>query len=413
MTINHPDRMSAPVRRHLPLVALLALLLVSALLLPSTVSANGGPNYVIEEGETHEGDLYHFSATVEIHGTQTGDLTAFCQRLEVTGTVDGDVNVWAQSIKLGGTVTESARVFCQSVEVTGTVEGDLVAFCADVEIAPGAHIIGDLTAGGARVAIHGTVEGSLEATGGEVILSGVIGEDAEIEADVVEIEPGASIVGDLNYKSRTELDPEETDAIGGEISYLTKAREEHYSSDDGGSGFMMSLGCMLVMLLIGLATLAVVPSPTTGTIVSTLKSDGLRSAGVGFITFIVVPVASLLVCILLITIPLVAIELMLFGLLVYLAKLPVAIMVGRLILERFGRGGASSYLELTIGIPVLYLVFAIPVIGWLAWWAVMFTGLGAIVLVIWEARQARISAGPVPPAPPVPTGAQPGAATAS
>jgi hypothetical protein len=56
-------------------------------------------------------------------------------------------------------------------------------------------------------------------------------------------------------------------------------------------------------------------------------------------------------------------------------------------------------------VPILYLVFKIPVIGMLALFATVFTGFGAIVVTIWTARQARRTQGPpqmpMPPAVPV------------
>ena len=111
-----------------------------------------------------------------------------------------------------------------------------------------------------------------------------------------------------------------------------------------------------------------------------MGQDALRSAGVGFITLVVVPVAAAFACILVITIPLVVIAGLLFAVVVYLAKAPVAIFVGELILRRLGSANRSPYLALTIGIPALYLLFAIPFLGKIAWFATTFIGLGAIVL---------------------------------
>jgi hypothetical protein len=147
-------------------------------------------------------------------------------------------------------------------------------------------------------------------------------------------------------------------------------------------------------------------SKQTPAIVARVGGDGLRSAGIGFITFVVVPVAGLLACVLIVTIPLVFIAGMVFGLLVYLAKVPVAIWVGDWILARLGRPQRSPYPGFLIGITTLYLAFQIPYLGSLAWWASLFVGLGAIVLYISDQRQQRRSPGdaaPVaPPAPPAP-----------
>ena len=96
-------------------------------------------------------------------------------------------------------------------------------------------------------------------------------------------------------------------------------------------------------MTVGPAALALFIRQVPG-IVSLVGGDGLRCAGFGFITFVVVPVAGLLACVLVITIPIVLIALMFFGLVVYLAKVPVAIWLGDQILARFGRTGRSNWL---------------------------------------------------------------------
>ena len=64
----------------------------------------------------------------------------------------------------------------------------------------------------------------------------------------------------------------------------------------------------------------------------------------------------------------------------------------------------SPFLALAIGVPVLYVVFAIPILGKIALFATLFTGFGAIVIGIWAARQARRArpAGTEPPLAPMP-----------
>ncbi|MFQ5877442.1 MAG: polymer-forming cytoskeletal protein [Acidobacteriota bacterium] len=372
------------------------LLLEAAAAAAPPASAGGGSSsgalYVIEEGETHEGDLYLFSAVVKIRGTLDGDLVVGCQRLEVTGVVTGDVWAGAESVVLDGTIRNGVRVGCRSLRVNGLIEGDLIAGCETVRIGPEAHITGDLEAGGRRIEIGGTVDGSVDATGGEVVLEGSVGESAEIEADIVTIDPQARIAGDLDYKSRNRLDRETIGRVGGDIVYLPAERKRAVST-----GVVVGwLFCMLTLLVIGLALTALTPALTERTI-SMVRKDGLRSAGIGFITLIVVPVASLIACVLIVTIPLAILALLIFVIVALLVHLYVAIWLGRSILERAGRAGASLYLALVVGVPVLYVVFAIPVLGTIVEFAATFVGLGALVLAVYEIRQARSSAGSPPP----------------
>jgi cytoskeletal protein CcmA (bactofilin family) len=361
--------------------------------------ADSKASYVVEEGATREGDLYLLSRSVDIRGTLDGELSVIVQRIDVSGTVTGNVNAAAQHVELSGTIQDSVRVFAESIRVSGTIDGDLVACGASVIVQEGAVIAGNVSAAGARVVIRGIVEQDVDATGGEVTIDGAIGGDATLEADIVEISPASRIGGDLDYTSRNRLDLDDHEIIGGDIQYTHDAHEPPVTT----GGLFSWIFWMLTALIIGLASIAILPKRMAA-IVGKVGQDGLRSAGVGFITAIVVPVASLILCVLIITIPLVLIAILVFLILLYLARIPVAIWLGDLILRRVGRSGASPYLALTVGIPVLYLLFAIPFLGKIACFATVFIGFGAMVLCAWEAHQARPRAGSTSPASPPPGG---------
>jgi cytoskeletal protein CcmA (bactofilin family) len=340
--------------------------------------------YYLAPGATNKGDLYFFSDSVHIAGTQDGDLTVFARELEIPGTVTGDINASVQTADLGGTMGDAVRVVCQDLQVTGTIKGDLIAMCAKVVVDRSAHISGDVTAVGANIEVRGDIDGSLEATGGEVVFSGKTGGDAKLKADVVQVDPGAHVGGDLDYSSRERVDFDIDKLVKGKVNYsLTKPKpvvSRH--------GFMTWFFLMSTGLLLGLAAVSIFRQSAIDT-AATVRADGLKSAGIGFITAIVVPVAALISCILIITIPAAILVLLGYLALIYLAQVPVAVCLGGLILKRVSGTASSPFLALAMGVPVLYLLFAIPFIGKIAIFATVFTGLGAIVVTAWNARQAR------------------------
>jgi cytoskeletal protein CcmA (bactofilin family) len=361
---------------------------------PSTATKH----YYLAPDETHKGDLYFMSESVEVAGRQQGDLTVFARELTLTGTVTGDINAWVQSADLSGTMGDAVRVFCQDVKVSGHIDGDLITMCAHVVVERDAHITGDLDAKGAHVEVRGTVDGDVDATGGEVIFSGKSGGDVKLKADVVQIDPGAKIDGSLEYASRERLDVDTARIVKGEVTYAPEKPKHR------GHGLHFAWWFFMVTtLLSGLGMLALFRR-SAPSIVGTVRTDGLRSAGVGFITAIVVPVAAIISCILIITIPAAALVVILWAILLYLSQVPVAVLLGESILRRIGRAAPSPFLALVIGVPVLYIVFAIPILGKIAIFATLFTGFGAIVIGIWAARQARRAgpAGAEPPLAPMP-----------
>ena len=100
---------------------LVFVLLISAILIPSTVSASGfrddkvifGGNFTLDSGETLHGDLVVFGGNVI---------------LETSSTVNGD------TVVMGGNATSN-----------GTINGNLVALGGIVELQEEARVIGDLT----------------------------------------------------------------------------------------------------------------------------------------------------------------------------------------------------------------------------------------------------------------------------
>jgi len=359
----------------------------------------GNPTFTLESGSTNVGDLYLFKESVVIRGVQKGDLIVFGRELEVTGTVTGDTLATVGSAVLGGKMGDSVRAFCQSVRVTGDIDGDLVAAGESIVVEKGAHITGDVSAKGASIEVDGQVDGDVDATGGEVHLLGKVGGSATLKGDVVEVDPKAKVAGDLNYTARNRIEAPDKAVVHGEVNYTPEQHISHVSRGGVAKWFVWTA----TALLVGLVSLAMFKR-TAPDIIAAVRNDGLRSAGIGFITAIVLPVALLISCILIITIPAVALAFVAYAMLLYLAQVPVAAFVGDWVLRRLGRE-ASPFAAVAVGVPILYLIFKIPVIGTLALFATLFTGFGAIVVTIWTARQARRTQGPpqmpMPPAVPV------------
>jgi cytoskeletal protein CcmA (bactofilin family) len=291
---------------------------------------------------------------------------------------------------------DAVRVTCNSVTVTGEIDGDLIALCGTVLIEKEAHITGSVDAKGANVEVHGIVDGDLDATSGEIALSGKVGGDATLKADVINVDPGARIDGDLEYTSRDRVDFNKDNVVHGEVSYTPEKKHPPVSRH----GFMKWFFFTATAFLASLGALAIFRKSAPA-IVASVGGDALRSAGIGFITAIVVPVAAALSCILIITIPAVILVLLAYCLLLYLAQAPVALWLGEQVLRRMNRSTASPFVALSVGTPLMYAVFSIPYLGKLALFAVIFTGFGAIVITIWTARQVR-RGGAVPAAPGMP-----------
>jgi hypothetical protein len=100
----------------------------------------------------------------------------------------------------------------------------------------------------------------------------------------------------------------------------------------------------------------------------------------GFATFLIVPILSVVAMVTLVGFPIGLIAALLFLVTLYVAKLPVAAWAGGRLLALAGRPNASPYAAMSIGILLLYALFATPYLGWRFWLIATWLGVGALIL---------------------------------
>jgi len=351
----------------------------------------------IRAGETHDGDIYRFAPSVNIEGTQDGDLYAWAPSVRISGVVTGDVFAAGSQLDITGQVHKSVRAAGANVIIDGIVDGNVLVTGGSLVLGSKAHVKGNVSAFAGQLTHHGVVDGSLSFTGGTAILGGKVLEDAELIADAIQVEPGARIEGDISYSTRKRMDDELRAIAGGEVSFdetpsRKKAEKEERESSLRPSTFGVGkwIAFYVASLLFGCAMLALFRDHEPK-VTETIRTDALRSAGVGFVS-ILVTIAVILSSILLITIPFVVVYLLAYLVAVYLAKIPVAVWLGRTALGAVHRPG-GPYLALAVGLAILYLIFMLPfLIGVLAQGAAALLGLGAMTTTYLAHRQMRKAA---------------------
>ena len=360
--------------RKSPLWLTLVVTLVAGPVPAGAQQFGAGPSVRVPSGETRQGDLYAAGESVEIVGRLDGDLVAAAQRIQTTGPIDGDLFAAGRTVDIRGPVGDSVRVAAEQLTVAATIDGDLVAAVNRLNVFDGARITGGVLAAGAFVQIDGTVDGDVRAGGGEVVIGGTVGGSANLRADRITLTPGARIDGDLDYQARTPLSPEETARVGGIVRFDERV-------DDGitsGSVLFWSWQTAAA-LLSGLLAVALFRRPVRQ-LVSAIAGETTVGTLLGFAAFLIVPAASVLAMVTLVGLPVGLATVLLFVMALYVAKLPVAVWAGGRLLAVAGRPDASPYAAMAVGILVLYVLFAIPYLGWLFWLIVTWLGLGAMVL---------------------------------
>lgn len=342
--------------------------------------AEAGLEVTVPSGEVREGDFYAAAEVVRIDGRLAGDLVALGQRVLVDGEVDGDVLAAGRAIDLRGPVGDATRVAGDQLTVSSTIDGDLVAAGNRLQLLDGAVVRGRLMAAGSIVEVAGTVEEDLRVAAGEIIVRGTVRGDARVMADRLELAPGARIDGNLDYRTRTPLSAEEAARVGGAVRHREPVDEDLDRSWVGRVFRSWFWGWQLgSALLVGLLAVALFPR-VVQQLVSAIAGDTTLGALLGFGAFLIVPIAAVIVMLTLVGVPIGIIVTLLFGVALYLAKLPAAAWAGERLLANAGRPDASPYAAMAIGVLVLYLLFAVPWLGGLCWLAATWLGLGAMVL---------------------------------
>jgi len=347
----------------------------------------------VREGETSSGDLYVWTRNADIAGLHDGDLLGGGESLLISGEVNGDIFFFGNRVEITeqGKVRDSVRCWTYISNFNGEIEGDLVAGAYQLTIHSRAHITGNVHIFAGVANIEGTIDGELNFTGGQITVGGTIGKDANIEADAIGLLSDARIGGDLNYNSRHELDQDLAEIVAGQVNFeetvdKPKKREPLF--------FARLLWWWYVgsALLVGLLAVALFRRAAQATIAS-IGTDRFLVPLVGLGISLVVPAASVLALVLVVSLPLGVISLLLFLVALYVAKVPVAIWLGELVLRQFGQTSPSPFFALALGILPLYLLFEIPYLGNLLWLGTIWLGLGAMVLAVRHYVQERSTPG--------------------
>jgi cytoskeletal protein CcmA (bactofilin family) len=340
-----------------------------------------GREVTIPATETVQGDLIASGGTVRVDGRIDGDLVASGGQVTVAGTVTGDLLAAAGNTTISGEVDGDARIATGQATLgrQARVGEDLLLGAGQATIDPGARVGGDLIFGAGRMTMDGAVAGSVLGSTGNYTNGGSVAGNERVN------------VGQPQEQRQPTLADRTVDTLRRYVS----------------------------VLVVGVLGLWLLPRLVRGA-ADAARGRPLVSLGVGVLGFIGVVVA--LVLLILVTV-LVAILLGLLGLasltgvtvfggllvaaaivflfvlaVVFAAPATVGLALGRLLV----RGDDRSFLgwlgALALGVLVLVLVAAIPVVGGWLEALVVLVGLGALLLMARPGRRqpAEPSARPRP-----------------
>jgi cytoskeletal protein CcmA (bactofilin family) len=352
-----------------------------------------GESVTVSSGEVVNDDLYIAGGDIVIDGTLNGDIFAIGRSITVNGRVDGGVSFGGQTATINGEITNGLRFGGQSIVVNGRIGRDLVVGCSQLSVLSTGQIDGDLVFGAATVQVSGSIGDSILGAGSEVTLSNGVGGDITLNAERLTITSTANIDGNIKYTSLNEASIQSGAIISGEMSHFIPERPDRGKIDNGiiagiaGIAVLWRILSYLMIFVIGLILILIAKKRLT-LMQSVVQKNPWQTLGWGALILIATPIAAIIIMITVIGLPLGIISLLLWGIALYLSQIPVALLLGRLILRQNRKLDSTGIVigALALGLLVLIILRLIPIIGWIVGLLVIVFGLGTLITSIGKMR---------------------------
>jgi hypothetical protein len=330
-------------------------------------------------------DLYLFGGNVSMSGDITGDLIAGGGSVLVSGDVTEDIAVGGGNVTILGSVGDDLRVGGGNVVVNGPVGGDVLVGGGQVQLA-GGSIGGDVAVGAGTLRLESPVAGDVLVGGGDVYINSSIAGNVRVEAEKVTLGSGASIGGTLTYAAASEVVMEEGATVAGEIVRQERAARGGPTAGKAAGIFTLALLGKLLMTLVGALALGLFFRRFATEMVQRGAARPLLEMGRGLIFLIVTPIVGIILLVTVIGIPLGIIVLLGYALILVATCFLASIVLGSLV-DKWVRKPMEyrvTWQNITVGAILYTLLSLVPIVGWLAQFALVLLALGALLQLKWS-----------------------------
>ena len=381
-----------------------------------------GQTITIGSELVREDDIYLAGETITIDGTIRGDVVVAGRRIAINGTVEGDVIAAGQTISIKGKVGDDLRLAAGVLQIgeNAQVTDDTLAAGFSLETQTNSNIGGNLHFFGAQALLTGSIAQNLKGVMGALELGGTVERDVEVivgqaqinppafgrepSLPIPELEPGltltdsATIGGKLSYQSPREATMAEGAQVNGPIEY---ERIEVVTQPTPTELALAQLRRLSSLTLIAWLWFKFLPN-WMPTLARMIQNRPWPSLGWGIVTVFVVGASAFaifigilsLVFLLALTLsnlifPVLSLGLLayftlLIGLLIftnYVCPIAVGFLGGSWLVEKITpHQSPKPFSSSMVGLVVLVILSAIPVLGGLLDLLIALLGLGALWL---------------------------------
>lgn len=377
-------------------VALVCAVVFTFITCAQAVEVKSGDRIEVAKRKTLDDDLLAAGNQVIVNGSVNGDVTAVGSTVTISGPVEDSVLLAGATVNVSGNVGNDAWLAGSQINLSSTVEDNAYLAGSMVTVTDEAQVGRDLLIGGASVDVMGDVGRDLRVGGSSVTISGTVGRNARIRAPNITVAESAVINGNLYYPRDARADIAEGATIRGRVIETSPLRDRERRPSVW-SAVLGWFGWLIASIVFGLVVVALFPFFTHQT-ADTLLAMPWASLGIGFVAFIIIPAAAIILMITIIGIPLGLVLLLIYPVLLFVGYVMAAVVVGQLLLRRFRPSITSLLACVALGLLVFSVVGLIPVLGGLVLFLAMLTGFGALLISWWQSRQPRAT-GTAPPHP--------------
>lgn len=320
-------------------------------------------------------DLFVSQDKVDISNTVDGNAFVIGKEVTISGEIGGDLFVFADKLNIeGGYIYSSIFACANEIKINGVVY-DLYAVCRTLNLESNGFIYRDM-----------------KLTAENVKLSGKIRRDAYIGADYIAFgeNVGNVVYGNLHYSSKDEM-PIPEDAVVGEVEY---SKTNETNAETIGSKILSKVLDLIRTLVLTLViTLALVwLSPKFIERVSKMDvAKSFISLGIGFLTPIVLIIASILLMISSIGVSVFLFGIFAFVTLAFLGFSVTSIFFSKLLVKQLKLEGNIKFVAITLAIAaILWLICQIPILGGFISIIISIFGIGTtLVNIVWKKEKSK------------------------
>ncbi|MHB1043012.1 MAG: bactofilin family protein [Eubacteriales bacterium] len=340
-----------------------------------------------------QGPLFAAGNNIVIDADVDGDVFAAGQVITINGSVNGDILAAAQSVRINSSVSGDVRCAAASAEITGTVGQSLTAAARELRQSDTSTVHRDVLGFAEDITLYGAVGRQVLGSGGTIRLNGPAGDVRIWNVRELRVGPAANITGNLTYGSPGQASVSPQAKIAGKVNWEQIQVDRTLKKEARGFNWLALVAGFAAGVLVWGVFALLFPRVWPNLSQNMLKSP-LAALGWGVLVLLVAPLASLILLITVIGIPLSLAIITAYAALLYAGKIIAGDAAGRYLALRFGwNRRAHDIFPFMLGFAVLILLAKIPVIGVFINIIAASTATGTVILAIYRWRQA-------PPAPP-------------